>query len=814
MRKITWAVLGASFVATSLHAANWEPIASLPAAKGDAFGVLWNGSFYVLGGPPWQNGGDQDGSAYKLSGGWSMTAPMDGVGPFVSQGGGVDSTNHIFVFGGLDPSSGDGGPSFTYDPSAGATTSLASRPASAPKQGFAFCADGSGRIYSIGGGSGAGSTNSAFVARYNASTNTWTTLAALPAAVAQSCAAYDGEGHIFVFGGFNANGSARVAEVQRFDVTSGTWSNSNVPDMPVALSGAVAVRGDDHRIYVIGGVNSAGAVQNTTYVLDVWSNSWSVGPTLATARERASATLGDDERIYVAGGKGAGGVALSSGERLYTPPCPTITQQPTDVAGWSGMSVGFSVSATGGTPLSYQWRRDGRNLANGAMASGGIVSGATTPVLAIASPTPADIGAYDVVVATPCGGEVSTTVTFSLQASPTMPSTWTAHSMHPSWANWSGLATVRGDVCAGTAWMPFESWSMIAQPTVWHGTDAESATNLVPPGSAGGEIYAMEGDTYVGWWWWPYSCSISGQLYTCYDMEAASWSGATSQHKNLQVSGWEFSEVTAISNGIKGGYVWTDDFGPDTYTFNAGMWVGPNDTWVPLQPAGIWRSIIVAADGARQFGWTFLDGSTNAHAAGWTGSVGSYVDMNPPTVPRSLLHGAGGGQQVGTTGYVNLEHAGVWAGSASAYRDLHPAGFTESAAYACSGGYQVGTIELPSGIGHAAIWAGGPETVVDLHAFLPANYTGSAAYGVDVGADGTVTVVGNAYNAIAGREEAMLWSSARRTIVGDLDGDGHVGGADIALLLGAWGTSDQAADLNGNGIVDAADLAVLLGAWS
>jgi len=45
----------------------------------------------------------------------------------------------------------------------------------------------------------------------------------------------------------------------------------------------------------------------------------------------------------------------------------------------------------------------------------------------------------------------------------------------------------------------------------------------------------------------------------------------------------------------------------------------------------------------------------------------------------------------------------------------------------------------------------------------------------------------------------------------DLDGDGTVGGSDLAMLLGAWGT--PAEDLDGNGTTDAADLSILLGGW-
>ncbi|MEE2680897.1 MAG: GC-type dockerin domain-anchored protein, partial [Planctomycetota bacterium] len=47
----------------------------------------------------------------------------------------------------------------------------------------------------------------------------------------------------------------------------------------------------------------------------------------------------------------------------------------------------------------------------------------------------------------------------------------------------------------------------------------------------------------------------------------------------------------------------------------------------------------------------------------------------------------------------------------------------------------------------------------------------------------------------------------------DLNGDGAVDGVDLAIVLGAWGSSDATADLTGDALVDGADLAVILGAW-
>jgi predicted dienelactone hydrolase len=47
----------------------------------------------------------------------------------------------------------------------------------------------------------------------------------------------------------------------------------------------------------------------------------------------------------------------------------------------------------------------------------------------------------------------------------------------------------------------------------------------------------------------------------------------------------------------------------------------------------------------------------------------------------------------------------------------------------------------------------------------------------------------------------------------DLNGDGVVDGADLGILLAAWGQAGSPADLNEDGTVDGADLGILLSAW-
>ena len=52
-------------------------------------------------------------------------------------------------------------------------------------------------------------------------------------------------------------------------------------------------------------------------------------------------------------------------------------------------------------------------------------------------------------------------------------------------------------------------------------------------------------------------------------------------------------------------------------------------------------------------------------------------------------------------------------------------------------------------------------------------------------------------------------------VTADLNGDGVVNGADLAIMLAAWGPCGMScpADLNGDNVVNGSDLAILLAAW-
>jgi hypothetical protein len=88
---------------------------------------------------------------------------------------------------------------------------------------------------------------------------------------------------------------------------------------------------------------------------------------------------------------------------------PGISTQPQSTAVIVGSNATFSVTATGSSPLSYVWWKDG-----GILSNGGRVSGATTNKLTVAATTTNDAGGYSVVLSNAVGSITSSVATLSV----------------------------------------------------------------------------------------------------------------------------------------------------------------------------------------------------------------------------------------------------------------------------------------------------------------------------------------------------------------------------------------------------------------
>jgi len=777
------------------------------------------GTLYAIGGTPWANGGDQDGAVHRWVGGaWVTAAPLSGAGPVLGGAAGVDNLGRIVIYGGYVLGDDENaGPEATYDPVEGPQGGVASRPAPSSAVGFtAFARDAQGRLYGLGGGLGEANPSSGYCDRYDGAANAWEVLPPMPTPAADACAAYDGAGHVLVFGGIDASGSARLANVAQYDVASNTWSDSAVPDLPVALSGASAVLGADGRVYVIGGEAGpvgAGVTQSTTYKLDLADNAWTVAPSLATPRKRFAGVLGDDDCIYAIGGDNdAGGTNLV--ERIFTPRCPSITSQPLDQAAWRGTVGGFAVTVNGATPLAFQWRKDGVVLSDGPTFGGSVLSGTTSRTLTIHAPVEADAGAYDVVVTNDCGGTISDPAVLTLRSPPVEPEAWEVIELHPAWATEGSAASgiARGVIGGSGTWptpLGDGRTMTLSHPVVWDAGSFAPA-DITPAGSVGGAVLDAEGDLFTGWFWHTYSCYSGGQWWTCAWQSAGFWAAPSLAFDEVHMSGAEYDAVSGTDGERMVGTV-TYEYSQGNYSSYAYLWGPPTFGGQSLHPAsGASNSGASAIDGGRQYGSynTPYPGPVT-HAAMWSGIAASMVDIHPAGFSRSWVSGAGDDQAVGSAYLGDVPHAALWAGAGAAFLDLHPPGAASSSAVAAHGGVQIGSVG-----GRAAMWFGTPESHVDLGAYIPPEFTSCSVADVEVDAAGVITVVGSGYNAASGRSEALLWRSVS-ACPGDLDHDGGVGLGDLSILLAHYGVGGGAArddgDMDGDGDVDLADLAALLG---
>jgi hypothetical protein len=90
---------------------------------------------------------------------------------------------------------------------------------------------------------------------------------------------------------------------------------------------------------------------------------------------------------------------------------PSITTQPASQTVTAGANVTFTVAASGTAPLSYQWRKNGGNIA-----------GATGTSLGLSSVTSANAGSYTVQVSNSAGSATSATATLTVNPAPVAPS--------------------------------------------------------------------------------------------------------------------------------------------------------------------------------------------------------------------------------------------------------------------------------------------------------------------------------------------------------------------------------------------------------
>jgi hypothetical protein len=142
-----------------------------------------------------------------------------------------------------------------------------------------------------------------------------------------------------------------------------------------------------------------------------WTKAASGGP-----RARSEQALAYDSGRGVAvmfGGWGDGLPGYLGDTWEWTAGAPVVSRQPESVSATVGQNLSFHVTVSGAQ--TYQWRRDGADLADGESERGSAIRGATTAKLTIENVQLADGGDYDVVVANDCGSVGSDSATLTVE---------------------------------------------------------------------------------------------------------------------------------------------------------------------------------------------------------------------------------------------------------------------------------------------------------------------------------------------------------------------------------------------------------------
>lgn len=252
------------------------------------------------------------------------------------------------------------------------------------------------------------------------------------------------------------------------------------------------------------------------------------------------------------------------------------------------------------------------------------------------------------------------------------------------------------------------------------------------------------------------------------------------------------------------------------------LWHGTTQSAVNLTPPGWVSSAAAGCAGDMQVGNGMAGFMGMGRAFVTYGTPESYVDITPADSVSAGVAGCDLDSQVGSVLWPSVMqgHACIWHGTPESCVDINPSFAAASAAKACWNGTQVGSyVSLSGGFGKAVVWHGTAKSAEDLHQAvvdqLGPQFIQTETTGID---DVTGDIVGVAYttDGMFMIPHAVMWTWTV-DCPADLDGDGTVGGADLAILLGEWGVCSFGlscpSDLTGDLMVGADDLAIMLGAW-
>ncbi|MDB0031590.1 hypothetical protein N9E34_08985, partial [Opitutales bacterium] len=342
----------------------WETLNSMSVARHGVACAVLNGKLYAIGGVGLSSVEVFD----PLNGNWSAGVALPSV---VYSGTAITVNDKIYLIGGYNASQQRINQVLCFDPSTSQWSTKANIPTTRDGVKLAWLEN---RIWAIGGNDG---SNTNKVETYDLVTDTWQAEASLTTA-RNFAVVWVANDRIYVGGG-KKNSSSYLNSIEVYDPITKQWSSAgNFPENKFAADAVVL----NDKAYVIAGERSSSTLSNKVFTADL--NASMVGvydlyrkdgnisagtPVVqaevadgsVTASKIANKTIGKDQ--------------ISDSILKYLK--PEITVQPQVNAVYADSNFSFSITAEGKF-LTYQWKKDGINLAGETNATLTITDADTT----------------------------------------------------------------------------------------------------------------------------------------------------------------------------------------------------------------------------------------------------------------------------------------------------------------------------------------------------------------------------------------------------------------------------------------------------
>lgn len=265
---------------------------------------------------------------------------------------------------------------------------------------------------------------------------------------------------------------------------------------------------------------------------------------------------------------------------------PSVVTPPSNLTVNEGASAVLSVVATGTTPMSYQWQRNGTNI-----VSGGSVSGATGPTLTLNNAQPSQAGIYTVTISNAAGGLITAPVELHVNAAMTL-----AEGLNAPYLTWNSLL--------GAPWT--------LQTNITHDGEAAAQSGNISHSETTWLETTVVGPGTIRFWWKVSSQTNSDVL--AFSVDGSTWvsiSGEVDwQRLSYAIPGgqvtlrWTYTKNGSGTSGLDRGWLDEVDYVPTT---------GPSMPVIVQEPVGqdvdpganVTLSVVALGSAPLSYQWRF-----------------------------------------------------------------------------------------------------------------------------------------------------------------------------------------------------------------